>query len=82
MNCDCAAYAQARWTPASFIARVIALRAQAQRPGEEGAAAASRSATPTTTSVRSETRASSSKGTHISVGPNQAEAWYSKPTSG
>jgi hypothetical protein len=76
MSCDRAAYAQARWTPASFIARVIELRAQAQRPGEEGAAAALTLGNAYYNISPLGNARGLFEGTHVSVGPTQAEAWY------
>jgi hypothetical protein len=76
MSCDRAAYAQSRWTPASFIARVIELRAQAQRAGEEGAAAALALGNAYYNISPLGNARALFDATHVSVGPNQAEAWY------
>ena len=75
-SCDRKAFAGSKWTDASFIARLIALRAAAQRPGEAGAAAAFDLGSAYYNITSFGNARGFTDGTHVSVNPGQAEAWY------
>jgi hypothetical protein len=75
-DCDHTAYAKATWTRASFALRMIDLRARAERPGEEGAAAAFELGNGYYNITWFGNARSFLGDTHIKADINEAEKWY------
>jgi hypothetical protein len=77
-DCDHAAYANAKWTRASFALHMIDLRARAQRPGREGAAAAFDLGSGYYNITWSGNARSFLEGTHVVPDVGEAETWYKR----
>jgi hypothetical protein len=77
-DCDRKAFAGSKWTYVSFIARLIALRGLAQSPTEPGAAAAFELGNAYYNITGVGNFRYFVDGTHVSVDPGQAEAWYKR----
>ena len=77
-DCDRKAFAGSKWTDTSFIARLIELKALAQRPGEAGAAAAFELGSGYYNITAFGNARYFTQGTHVVVDPGLAEAWYKR----
>jgi hypothetical protein len=77
-DCDHAAYAGAKWTRASFALRMIDLRAQAERPGAAGAAAAFDLGNGYYNITELGNARSFLADTHVQADLGEAELWYKR----
>jgi hypothetical protein len=77
-DCDHATYAKAPWTRASFVLRMIDLRARAERPGAEGAAAAFALGNGYYNITYFGNARSFLDNTHVQADINEAETWYKR----